>query len=180
VQLTPKQKVRWVDSKQLTDMVFRAVYLTVNGKVMEKLPSQPMMENAIRRELKGVLRWNQLEFRWPSRELAVAETLMESEDPTFVTLIVRPWKAKKMTITYRRAEVGICATEEEEFYPEDSGSTYVDPVGEDYYDADPASEYNQEFDKRWERAFSQAPNRRPDLDDWEWKFAKKWARSRRA
>ena len=184
-QTEKMRKAAWERTTQIPGIVEGALRSLLSVHDVHRLPSQRVLEAGIRLKLRPSFRWHQVAFRWPSRELAVAEALMDVEDPLFVTVVIRPWKAKTMELPFTQAQVGLRTRELSEeydtgYYPEDSGSN--DGLSSDSYPAVGAGVYEKDYDDHFERAFGeQSPSKRErDLDDWEWRFTRSWARGRGA
>jgi len=175
------KKAEWERTSQIPGIVRSAILPMVRGVWIEKLPSRRQLEAGIRLRLRSKWRWNQIQVEWPSRELEVAEVLMEKEDRSFLTVVVWPWKAKKVEVPFTVHGLELRTDDGEEHYPEDSDSGDYDSnsyasVGDD------AKGYEDEYDDHFERAFGEhAPTKRErQLEEWEWQFTQQWARSKRA
>jgi len=184
-QTEKMKKAGWERTNQIPAFVESALRAMLSVHDVHRLPSQRVLEAGIRLKLRSSFRWHQVSFKWPTRELAVAEALMEVEDPLFVTVVIRPWKAKTMELPFTQAQVGLRTRVDEVdydtgYYPEDSGSG--DGLDSCAYPPVGAGVYEKDYDDHFERAFGeQSPSKRErDLDDWEWRFTRSWARGRGA
>ena len=177
------KKAEWGRTSQIPGIVRSAVLRLVRGVRVDKLPSRKQLEAGIRLQLRDKWRWNQIQVEWPSREREVAEVLMDMEERTFLTVVVWPWKAKKIEVLFTASQLELVTEDRESYYSEDHDSDMYEDSGSGSYDAIGADiDYNKEYDDHFERAFGErAPTKRErKLDDWEWQFTQQWARSKRA
>lgn len=175
------KKSEWERTHQIPGIVRSAIIPMVRGIRVENLPSRRQLEAGIRLRLRDKWRWNQIQVEWPSREREVAEVLMEMEERTFLTVVVWPWRAKKVEVPFTVAGLELRTDDEESGYTEDHYSDCYDSNSYPSVGGD-AKGYEDEYDDHFERAFGEkAPTKRErDLEDWEWKFTQQWARSKRA